>query len=58
MGELDISLLLRQLRLKPEDTEEMEQELLEMYREWCRERGMGPSGDPPESFLSLVESDE
>jgi len=33
MGEIDIRLLLRQLRLKPEDTEDMERELMEMYRE-------------------------
>ena len=34
MGELDIRLLLRQLRLKPEDTEDMERELVEWYKEW------------------------
>lgn len=33
MGELDIRLLLRQLRLKAEDTEHMEQELVESFNE-------------------------
>ena len=43
MGDLDIRLLLRQLRLKPEDTEDMERKLMEWYTEWHR------AGRPRES---------
>jgi len=46
MGELDVRLLLRLLR---EDTEPdpMPESLLEMFREWCRLRGVVPFSESP-----------
>lgn len=35
--DLDIRLLLRHLRLKPEETEQMEHELVEWFKEWHKE---------------------
>ena len=49
MGELDIRLLLRQLRLNPEGTESMERDLVKWFIAWHKagrhlETGAGKAG--------------
>jgi len=55
VGDLDIRLLLRQLRLKPEDTEEMERNLVEWFKDW--NKAGRPSRAGREGKLRLVGRD-
>ena len=50
MGDLDIRLLLCQLRLKPEDTDSMECELVEWFMEWHEKRETGTAGTESGSY--------